>query len=251
MFTEAEIQKMVFFDLETAPGYASLGELEMAHPKMAELWRKRCDYLRTRFEENKDLSDDALYLEKAALAPEFNRIVCATFGRVSFTEDEVLGKSIPSLIIKSYSSTSEEEVLDGIQKVFTSFAAYKFVGHNIKRFDIPVLCKRILINGRTLPKGLQVQNLKPWEMPFIDTSELWSFGAWQEGFVSLELLVTSLGLDTPKDDIKGADVGRVFWEEGNVDRITKYCEKDVLAGVQAILKLSNLEIVEDYQLQNN
>lgn len=251
MFTEAEIQKMVFFDLETAPGYASLSDLEMAHPKMAELWKKRCEYLRTRFEENKDLSDDELYLEKAALTPEFNRIVCATFGRVSFSEDPVSFKSTPSLIIKSYSSDDESEILDGIQKVFTSFAAYKFVGHNIKRFDIPVLCKRLLINGRPLPKGLQVQNLKPWEMPFIDTSELWSFGAWQESFVSLELLVTALGLETPKDDIKGADVGRVFWEEGNIERITKYCEKDVLAGVQAILKLSNLEIVEDYQLQNS
>jgi len=251
MFTEAEIQKMVFFDLETAPEYSSLDDLAQANPKMAELWAKRCEYLRSRFEENKDFTDEELYLEKAALTPEFNRIVCATFGRVSFSQDQVLGTSVPSLLIKSYSSSSEEEILDGIQKVFTSFAAYKFVGHNIKRFDIPVLCKRILINGRTLPKGLQIQNLKPWEMPFVDTSEVWSFGAWQEGFVSLELLATSLGLDTPKDDIKGADVGRVFWEEGNIERITKYCEKDVLAGVQIILKLSNLDIVEDYQLQNS
>lgn len=251
MFTQAEIQKMVFFDLETAPGYASLDELEMAHPKMAELWKNRCTYLRARFEENKNLSDEELYLEKAALTPEFNRIVCATFGRVSFLENPDTFKSEPSLIIKSYASKDEVKILDGVHKVFSSFATHKFVGHNIKRFDVPVLCKRLLINGKPLPKGLQVQNLKPWEMPFIDTSELWSFGAWQESFVSLELLVTSLGLETPKEDIKGSDVGRVFWKEDNLARITTYCEKDVLAGAQAILKLSNLDIVEDYQLQNS
>ena len=72
---------------------------------------------------------------------------------------------------------------------------------------------------------------------FIDTSELWSFGAWQEGFASLELLATSLGIDTPKDDIRGDEVGKVFWQDGDIDRITKYCEKDVLACVQVILKL--------------
>jgi hypothetical protein len=105
--------------------------------------------------------------------------------------------------------------------------------------------------GEPLPKGLQVQNLKPWEMPFIDTSELWSFGAWQEGFSSLELLATSLGLDTPKDDIRGDQVGEVFWQDKDISRITKYCEKDVLATAQIILKLSDLPVVEDYQLQSS
>lgn len=250
MFTQPEIQKMVFFDLETASTYSSLPELKEANPKMAELWIKRCSYLRSRFEENANLTDDELYIAKAALTPEFSRIICATFGRVSFQGDDITGIE-PALLIKSYSSKDESPVLAGIQKVFTSFAANKFVGHNIKRFDIPMMCKRIIMSGAQLPKGLQIQNLKPWEMPFIDTSELWSFGAWQEGFSSLELLATSLGLETPKDDIRGDEVGHVFWQERDIDRITKYCEKDVLATAQIILKLSGLPVVEDYQLQSS
>jgi hypothetical protein len=250
MFTQAEIQKMVFFDLETASTYSTLDELHEANPKMAELWCKRCEYLRTRFDENKNMTDEELYEAKAALAPEFSRIICASFGRITFSEDPVMG-SIPSLVIKSYSSKSESQVLAGLQKVFTSFASYKFVGHNIKRFDVPMMCKRIIMSGAQLPKGLQLQNLKPWEMPLVDTSELWSFGAWQESFTSLELLATALGLDTPKDDIKGDQVGEVFWKDGDISRITKYCEKDVFATAQIILKLSGLQIVEDYQLQNN
>lgn len=249
MFTQTEIQKMVFFDLETASTYATLDELNAENPKMAELWSKRCEYLRARFDENKEMTDEQLYEVKAGLTPEFSRIVCASFGRVSFQNDDITGAT-PNLVMKSYSSFNEAEVLAGLQKVFTSFAAYKFVGHNIKRFDVPMMCKRILMSDNTLPKGLQIQNLKPWEMPFIDTSELWSFGAWQESYTSLELLVTSLGLETPKNDIKGEEVGRVFWKEKDIKRITKYCEKDVMATAQVILKLSGLPVVEDYQLQS-
>jgi hypothetical protein len=243
MYTPAELAKTVFFDLETASEYESLDQLALNKPKMAELWSKRCEYLRSRFEENRDMTDEQLYQAKAALTPEFARIVCATFGRLNFIGED------PNVIIKSYCSGHEDEVLDGIQKVFDKFSSLKFSGHNIKRFDIPMMCKRLLIHGRSLPKGLQIQNLKPWEMPFIDTSELWSFGAWQEGFVSLELLVTSIGLETPKGDIKGEEVSRVFWQDGDTQRIAEYCQRDVFAGIQTLLKLSNLSVVEEFETQ--
>lgn len=244
MYTPAELAKVVFFDLETASEYASLDQLALNKPKMAELWSKRCDYLRSRFEENLDMTDEQLYEAKAALTPEFARIVCATFGRLTFVGED------PNVILKSYCSEHEDEVLDGIQKVFDKFSALKFSGHNIKRFDVPMMCKRLLIHGKSLPKGLQVTNLKPWEMPFIDTSELWSFGAWQEGFVSLELLVTSIGLETPKGDIKGEEVSRVFWQDGDTRRIAKYCQRDVFAGIQTLLKLSGLPVVEEFETQS-
>jgi hypothetical protein len=244
MYTPNDLSKMVFFDFETASNYASLDELEKANPKMAELWSNRCTYLRSRFEENKDMTDEELYVEKAALTAEFGRIVCATFGRMTF-----IGTT-PNLIIKSYSSENESDVLDGVDKVFNKFAALKFVGHNIKRFDIPYACKRLIINQYALPKGLQIANLKPWEMPFVDTSELWSFGAWQEGFTSLDLLSTSLGLESPKGDLHGSEVGKVFWQDADINRIKNYCEQDVLATANILLKLSNLELVEDYETQS-
>ncbi|CAB4158723.1 Predicted 3'-5' exonuclease, PolB-like [uncultured Caudovirales phage] len=244
MYNQNEIAKMVFFDLETASEFASLDDLAKSKPKMAELWSKRCEYLRTRFEENRDMTDEQLYEARAALTPEFARIVCATFGRVGFTNNE------PSLIIKSYCSDQESEVLDGIHKVFDKFANMKFAGHNIKRFDVPMMCKRLLIHGRELPKGLQIHNLKPWEMPFVDTSELWSFGAWQESFASLDLLAAALNLESPKSDISGEEVGRVFWKESDLDRISQYCERDVLTVCQSILKLSALPVVEEFELQS-
>lgn len=242
MYTPDQLTKIVFFDLETAPNFESLDQLEERNPKMAELWSKRCEYLRSKFEENRDKTDEQLYLEKAALHAEFNRIVCASFGRITFANDQ------PNMIVKSYCSSDESEVIAGLVKVFNNFSKLKFCGHNIKRFDVPVACKRIIINGHELPRGLQIAELKPWEMPFIDTSEIWSFGAWQEGFTSLELFTTCLGIDTPKDDIRGEQVGEVFWQ-GDLERISSYCEKDVFATAQILLKLSGLELMSDYQQQ--
>lgn len=234
MYSKDKLSKVVFFDIETAPGKDSLGSLMEDDPKMADLWSKRCEYLRSKFQENSEKSDDDLYIEKAALHAEFNRIVCASFGRLTFSEDEA------KIVVKSYSSFEELEILQNIEKVFTSFVNYEFCGHSIKRFDVPVMCKRMLINGIQLPKFLQIQNLKPWEVPFMDTSDIWSFGAWQEGFTSLELLSTCLGIPTPKDDIRGEEVGRVFWEENDLPRIEAYCEKDVKAVADVLLKISGL-----------
>lgn len=239
MYQVSEIKKMVFFDLETAPAHPSLEALEEHDPKLALLWRERCKYLRTRFEENRQLMDGELYLSKAALSPEFNRIVCASFARVKFEEDPILGE-IPKVTVKSYCSSDEKEVLHGISEVFEKFTSFKYIGHNVKRFDVPVLCKRILINSLKLPVGLHIHNLKPWEMPFIDTSEIWSFGAWQEGFASLDLICSVLGIESPKSDLSGKEVGEVFWQQQDLDRIAKYCESDVVACIKMILKLSGL-----------
>lgn len=242
MYTQEELKGFVFFDLETASEFENLDTLAIEKPKMAELWSKRCDYLRSKWpEDNAEKTDEELYLEKAALTPEFNRIVCASFGRLTF---EGL---TPKMVIKSYYGTDEKEILEGVEKVVEKFSKYKLVGHNVKRFDIPVLCKRFVINGFSLPSYLQVHNKKPWEMPIIDTQEAWSFGAWQEGFVSLELLMVSLGLDTPKDDIRGEDVTGVYWNDGDCRRIAEYCEKDVYALAQALLRMSNLTTMKNFE----
>ena len=242
MYTQDELKGLLFFDLETASEYESLSVLEIEKPAMAKLWIKRCEYLRSRWpEDNGEKSDAELYVDKAALVPEFNRIVCASFGRLEFDGNT------PSMTIRSYYGESETEILDGIEKVALAFVKYKMCGHNIKRFDIPVMCKRLLINGYSLPPYLQVHNKKPWEMPFVDTSEVWSFGAWQEGFVSLELLMTSIGMDSPKDDIRGEEVSGVFWNDKDYIRIAKYCEKDVYALAQALLKLSGKDTLDKYE----
>lgn len=241
MYTLDQLKSIVFFDIETAGSHATLDDLNYSNPNLAALWSKRCEYLRDKFEENKDMSDEDLYLTKAALHPEFNRIVCASFGRI-------VGDDInTSMIVKSYYGEDEGDILDGIDKVLTKFNKMNLCGHNIKRFDIPVMGKRFLINGKKLPKTLIVYDTKPWEQPFIDTSDIWSFGAWQEGFASLELISTALNIPSPKDDIRGEDVHEVFWESGEYFRIAEYCAKDVKALGDVMLKISGHEVLSGFE----
>jgi predicted PolB exonuclease-like 3'-5' exonuclease len=125
--------------------------------------------------------------------------------------------------------------------VYNKIPGATYCGHNIKRFDVPFIAKRLAINGLAIPINFQIFKMKTWEIPFLDTSDVWSFGAWQESYCSLELLCNSLGVPTPKDGVVGKEVGEVYYN-GGIDRIVEYCEKDVEATCKVLLKLSNLDI---------
>ena len=119
--------------------------------------------------------------------------------------------------------------------------------HNGKEFDFPYIARRMLINGIRLPLMLNIAGKKPWEIKHIDTLELWKFGDYKH-YTSLNLLAHLFGIPTPKDDISGADVAKVYYEEGDVDRIVTYCEKDTLTVCQLLLKYKGMKLIEEDQI---
>ncbi len=116
--------------------------------------------------------------------------------------------------------------------------------HNGKEFDFPYIARRMLINGIQIPKVLQVAGKKPWETNFIDTMELWKFGDYKS-YTSLDLLCAILDIPTPKDDINGSEVGRVYWQENDLERIKTYCQKDVLAIAQLMRRFNYLPLIPE------
>jgi len=48
-----------------------------------------------------------------------------------------------------------------------------------------------------------------------------------------------LGIPSPKEDIDGSMVRKVYYEDKDLDRIVKYCEQDVITVAQIILRLRN------------
>lgn len=241
MFVPSQIEKLVFFDIETAGQQADLNELPT---RLQDLWAKRAEYLRTglseKYPENADKDPSELFRMKAALQAEFGRVVCITFGKVKFNEE---GDPVFQLI--TYKDSDEDVLLRQAFNLIDKMSkqGIKMCGHNIKRFDIPFLCKRGIINSIPLPVPLQLFDKKPWEMPFVDTSEVWSFGAWQEGFTSLDLLTCVLGIDSPKEDIQGDQVHERYYM-GEIDRIASYCERDVTALAQIILRISGQNLID-------
>lgn len=241
MFDSYQLEKFLFFDIETAGEKASFSQLD---PKKQELWSKRAEILRTqlgdKYPDNKDKDDSALFEMKSALQAEFGRVVCVSFGKIKFVD------GVPTAQIVSYSGDDEVEILRNSFKLMTGLAknGVKLIGHNVKRFDVPFLCKRAFIHSIEPAVPLQVWDKKPWEIAINDTSELWSFGAWQEGFTSLDLLATVLGIDSPKEDINGSEVHNTYYS-GQIDRIREYCQRDVVTLMQITLRLSGLNQIEN------
>ena len=226
--------RILFLDAECVSGES---DYELLTPDMQALWRhKTKSILRT--DEFTEEEASTAYKNNAGIYAEFGKIVCISVGFI-FLDKESNTKSIK---LKSFAGPDEDILLQDFANLLNQYypnANKSYIcGHNIKEFDIPYICRRMLVNGIELPNIIDVAGKKPWETAhFLDTMEMWKFGD-RKSFTSLKLLAAVLGFPSPKDDIDGSEVGRVFWEENDIDRISLYCEKDVLATAQLYLRLS-------------
>ncbi|MBL4578481.1 MAG: hypothetical protein JKX74_08415, partial [Flavobacteriales bacterium] len=75
------------------------------------------------------------------------------------------------------------------------------------------------------------------------TMVLWKFGDFKN-YTSLALLAHVFKIPTPKDDMDGSDVARVYWEENGLERIMEYCQKDVLTIAQLLLKFRGEPLIK-------
>ena len=231
MLNSQQISKFLYLDVETACIAGTFEDLEKENPRLAKLWEKRCEYYRNSSDDLKDKDVQEIYLRKASLEPEFSRIVCVSFG--SFNDSG-------EMVFKSFFSNDEIDILEKTSKVLINAfnKGWKLCGHNIKGFDIPTIGKRMLYNGINPPPNLNIWDKKPWEIPYVDTSEVFSFGNWiHQRYLSLDLLSCSLGIDSPKDDIDGSMVNSIYWIDSDYDSIKNYCEADVKTVMLALSKI--------------
>ena len=232
MFYNVNIEKILFLDIETVSGKASFNELD---DTFKSLWKLKCrQILRDYDAEVEEEQASLLYKQRAAIYAEYGKIVVISVGFLA-KED---GKQI--LRLKSFKGDDEKALLEEfsqlLNKHFFDPNVHYICGHNIKEFDVPYLCRRLVINQMQLPNLLNVVGKKPWEVKyFMDTMELWKFGDYKN-YTSLKLLAAVMGIPSPKDDIDGSEVGMVYWLEKDLNRIAVYCEKDVLTVVQLFMK---------------
>ena len=137
-----------------------------------------------------------------------------------------------------------QSFIQTVNQLEASNNKWSFTGHNIKEFDIPFLCRRLLINDLPIPAYLDFQNMKPWETNLIDTFQYWRFGDYKN-FTSLKLLAAALNVPSPKDDIDGSQVGHVYWNENDLPRICTYCQKDVVATAQLLRRYRGEDLITE------
>ena len=236
MIQETELSTLLYFDLETSSEFPTLAALEKSNPRKADLWKQKHDKAAKGKDSEKweSMSHEESYQSLTPLSSEFGRIVCGSFCYIvnSSVDGSMkwMGK-MKSFYDTEASLTSEvTQVLNPISELLSNIDRagknMRLCGHNIKKFDIPWLSKRMLMNNIPVPSQLQTWGKKPWEILHLDTGELWSMGNW-DGYITLDLLSCSLGVPSPKESMKGEYVGQAFWKEKKYTEIMKYCEEDV------------------------
>ena len=238
MIKQVQFEKILFLDIETVPQAYQFEQLDDKSKALFEA--------KNRFQISPEKPIEQIFEDRGGILAEFGKIVCISVGML---HEGSQGKSIR---LKSYYHDDEETLLKQFKRLLEDHyntPYHVLCGHNAKEFDIPYLCRRMLINGLTLPSILQIAGKKPWEINHIDTLELWKFGDYKS-FTSLSLLCHVFNIPTPKDDISGADVARVYYEEKNLERIMIYCEKDVVALIQLFLRLKGDALIAESQIKS-
>lgn len=212
MINSIPIERVLFLDIETVPNASAWEELSETEKK---LWDKK-----TINQRKEDFTAEEFYMERAGIMAEFGKIICISIG--------MLEKN-GSLLIRSFFDEDEKKLLEEFGEIFNKPQLRDVIlcAHNGKEFDFPWIARRFLINGMQPPVPFQLYGKKPWEIPHLDTMELWKFGDYKS-YVSLELLAHLFNIPTPKDDIDGSMVSSIYYIEKDLFRIVKYCEKDVL-----------------------
>ena len=228
MLHKAPFEKILFLDIETVPQFYQFDELPDEAKKLYDAKTKILQ---------KDKTVEEVY-DRAGIYAEFGKIICISVG---YIHDGVLGRQIR---LKSFYHDDEETLLKQFVRLLEDNSRFNILcGHNAKEFDFPFICRRLLINGIAIPSVLDLAGKKPWEIPHLDTMELWKFGDFK-AYTSLALLCYVFNIPTPKDDISGADVSRVYYEENDLERIKDYCEKDVVALIQLFLRMRNEPLIK-------
>jgi predicted PolB exonuclease-like 3'-5' exonuclease len=237
MYNQTDFKDFLFIDIETAGQYQDLSGVS---DRLSKLWQIKADFQRKNEDGMQDLSDEDIYEKGAAWFPEFGKIICISIGQIKFDE-----QGVPQTAnIRSFYGDDERVLLEEfngvMQAVFNKNPKIQLVGHNIKRFDMPWIVKRSLINGLKVPYQFHFQKQKPWENCLLDTYEIWKFGGVNS--TSLDLICAALDIPSPKQDISNDQVSDRYWA-GELENIKTYCEGDVKATMNVMLRIANLDIL--------
>ncbi len=232
MLSQVNVEDILFIDIETVPQHPNFDELDEVFQG---LWEKKSTFFR-----NEEQTPADVY-ERAGIYAEFGKIICISAGVIT----QRLGERFYR--VKSFYDDNEKKLLAQFNDMLNKFMSHpgkRICAHNGQEFDYPYIARRTLINGLPLPKALDIAGMKPWEVKdkLMDTLQLWKFGDYKS-YTSINLLCAVFNIPTPKDDIDGSQVAQVYYEDGDIDRVVRYCEKDTLAVANLLLRYKGEPII--------
>ena len=248
MITPLDFGKILFLDIETVPCWEYYGQME-GHVK--KLWDKKANGWKEKDIQLAHLSCEELFYRRGGVYAEFGKIVAIGLGMLYIKRGEV------RLRVKCISHPSEKVILSQFLQVLQTLetnlknkrasadkdSCALLCAHNGKEFDFPYIARRLLINGMRLPEALKLHSKKPWDIPHLDTMDLWRFGDYKT-YTSLDLLAATFGVESSKTKMDGSQVCEIYYKEKNIEKIARYCSQDVITLVQVLLRMSGLAPVK-------
>ena len=230
------LENILFLDIETVPQES---EWKLVPEKTKELFEHKTAYQR-----KEEFTAEEFY-DRAGIWAEFGKIICISLAFLTLKNNQ------KELRVTSFYGDDEYQILSDFKNVLDNHFNKNnqlLCAHNGKEFDFPYLSRRMIIHKIALPKKLNLFGKKPWEIPHLDTMEMWKFGDYKH-YTSLQLLSSILGIPSPKDDINGSEVSQVYYKEKNLDRIVAYCEKDTISVAQLVLRFNNEKLLKESQIK--
>ncbi|MGJ8548510.1 3'-5' exonuclease [Winogradskyella wichelsiae] len=236
MINKLNLENILFLDIETVPETENFSDLDSTKQ---DLWDAK-----SRYQRKEEFTAEEFY-DRAGIWAEFGKIVCISVGY--FITDE----KFRSFRVTSFYGDEIKILTDFKALLITHFNSNKHLlcAHNGKEFDFPYIARRMIIHGIELPDKLNLFGKKPWEVPHLDTLELWKFGDYKT-YTSLKLLTNVLGIPSPKDDIDGSEVYQVYYKTKEINRIVIYCEKDTIAVAQIFLRLRGEQLLQNNEIKH-
>ena len=234
MIEKINLENILFLDIETVPCEEQFSSLD---EEWQYLWEQKTQYQR-----KEDYTAEEFY-DRAGIWAEFGKIICISAGYFTFKSD------IRHFRVTSFIG-SESQILREFSNLINNYfqqPQHVLCGHNAKEFDIPFIARRMIINSIEIPAKINLFGKKPWEVPHLDTLELWKFGDYKH-YTSLKLLTKVLGIPSPKGDIDGSEVANVYYNEKDIDRIVTYCEKDTIAVAQVFLRFRREDLLDEDEI---
>jgi DNA polymerase elongation subunit (family B) len=229
------IYDLLFLDIETVPQESEDVNLPADRRQLF------FDKISKTVPENFDEAE--VYKQKAGILAEFGKVICISTGYLYLNKE-----GAACMKLKSICNDDEKTLLLKFIELVNQFhrvkPKFQFAGHNIREFDVPFLCRRMIIHNIPLPSYLQIHGAKPWEVNMVDTMQWWKFGDYKN-FTSLHLLANVLNIPSSKNGIDGSKVQEVYYKENDLPRIVEYCQRDVVVVARIVQRFHNLPIVAD------
>jgi DNA polymerase elongation subunit (family B) len=228
-----ELKNILFIDIETV---ACTDQYDTLEERMKVQWSRKANFFRQR---EQGQTDEDLFNERAGIYAEFGKIIVVAIGK--FVDDE---RGERRLKTKYFASHDELTLLTDFKMAIEKMdqSQLRLCAHNGKEFDFPYLSRRMLVQGLALPTVLSISGKRAWEIPHIDTMELWKFGDYKH-FTSLDLLAAIFKIPTSKGELDGSKVNGFYYSEKDLKKIAEYCVGDVVAVAQLFLRMRGLNLV--------